>query len=410
MCRARNPRLRSTPPSRWHLRTHLAAFIMLTAALLPGLAHAEQGVEPELTLGVLTLGSATGDFATGANPGHGNIGVVDFSDTALLLRGRTQLYRGIRGGSVFGLQFPDADSKLGVVFFHQAYVFVQSRHLDIKVGRSRLLSSIIEFPTVRDNDLLPFTDALNPFSDGSTTEDHQYGNVLEISGNIASKYFLSVHAEHLFLTPGDQNSVDFSLNSIGTTLSYKNIPARINNGRVRRLGVGFNYYDAKGDKRPATWNVIAGGAINLLPDPIHLVDFRLQAIYNNGDARTAMTDANSTYRIRSLRVAGALRYLYAKAMIPTFQLALVGGYARYGDDGSADSLSGVINGFYSLGGDFDVGVQYQLRRDSAQVRGALDTPELAHAAQVVLRFGYELTVNALPNRDSVLNNEHGYIP
>lgn len=391
--------------------THRALESLAFAAvlLLPHMVLAQE-VQPELTLGMQSLGSAGAELSGGANSGEDAVGIVDFSDTALLLRGRIQLYPDIRGGSVFGLQFPDADSELGIVFFHQAYVFIESRYFDIKIGRSRVQSSVIEFPTVRDDDLLPFTDSLNPFSTGSTTEDHQYGNVLEVTGNIASRFFLSAHAEHMFLTPGDQGSVDFTLNSVGSILSYRNIPARIDNDLVRELGVGFNFYDAKGDGRSSTWNVIAGGALNLSADPIHLVDFRLQGIYNNGDQSVSLSNANSTFRVRSVRGTAALRYLYSKAMVPTFQVALVAGYARYIDDGNANSWSGVLNGLYSLGSNFDVGAQYQLRRASGQIRTALGTPEYGHSLQAVLRFAYEFTVNPLPTRDSILNNEHSYIP
>ncbi len=388
----------------------LMTLVALAAVVGTTRSASAQEVQPELTLGVLSLGSVGGEFSGGANGGDGAAGLVDFSDTSLLLRGRIQLYPDIRGGSVVGLQFPDADSALGTVFFHQAYVFIQGRHFDVKLGRSRLQSSIVEFPTVRDDDLLPYSDALNPFSTGSTTEDHQYGNVLEVTGNLASTFFLSVHAEHLFLTPGDQASSDFTLNSFGSTITYRNIPARIDNERIREAGVGVNYYDARGDGRAATWNVIAAGAVNVVPDPIHLIDARAQGIFNNGDASASLSDPNSTFRVRSVRGTAALRYLYSRAMIPTLQLAAVGGFARYIDDGNASSWSGAVNGFYSLGARFDLGLQYVLRRDSSQVRSALGTPEYGHSVQAVLRFGFEFAVNTLPNRDSILNNEHGYIP
>ncbi len=369
-----------------------------------------QEVEPELTLGMETLGSIAAEFSGGSNSGERATGIVDFSDTALLMRGRILLFSEIRGGSVVGFQFPDADSELGAVFFHSAYAFLQGKNFDLKIGRSRLQSQVVEFPTVRDDDMLSYTDALNPMSSGATTEDHQFGNVFEATGVLATKYYLSAHAEHLFLTPGDQQSQDFTINSIGTTLMYRNIPARINTGRIREVGAAFNYYNAVGDALAPIWNAIAGGAVNLVPDPIHLLDLRLQGIYNNGEANNSLSDAQSTFRAQSLRGALALRYLYSKSMMPTYQLAAIGGIARYFEDGGATSWSGVANGFYRIGADFDIGAQYQIRSDSARLRGALGTPEFGHSLQAVLRFGFEFTVNALPNRDSVLNAEHGYIP
>jgi len=379
------------------------------ATLVPRLVTAQE-LESELTLGVNSLGSAGTEISTGANSGDKATGVVDFSDTSLLLRGRIQLYSGIRGGSVVGLQFPDADSELGAVFFHQAHVFLEGQHFNLKIGRSRLQSSVVEFPTVRDDDMLSYTDAQSPVSSGTTTEDHQYGNVLELTGILATKYFLSAHAEHMFLTPGDKASEDFTLNSFGSTLSYRNIPARIDSGRVREVGTAFNYYNARGDGLPGIWNAMFGGSVNVVPDPIHLIDIRLQGIYNNGGDNDFLSDAKSTFRAQSIRGAMALRYLYSKGMLPTMQLAVTGGLARYFHDGGARSWSTAANGFYSLGANFDVGAQYQVRRDSARLRNALGTPEFEHKIQAVLRFGFEFAINPLPKRDSILNTEHQYIP
>ncbi|MBL4632525.1 MAG: hypothetical protein JKY56_01560 [Kofleriaceae bacterium] len=392
-----------------NIKLTLAAAVAIAAVGLAPRVSEAQEVQPELTLGMETLGSIGANYSTGENSGAGATGIVDFSDTALLVRSRIQLYPNIRGGSAIGLQFPDADSELGAVFFHQAYAFLEGQHFDLKIGRSRLQSSVIEFPSVRDDDLLSYTDALNPMASGSTTEDHQFGNVLEATGIIRTKYFLSVHAEHLFLTPGDQNSEDFTLNSVGTTIAYRNIPARIDTGRVREIGAAFNYYNAKGDGRAAVWNTILGGAVNLNPDPIHLIDIRLQGIYTNGDGDGTLTDPNSTFRAQSMHGAAALRYLYSKSTIPTFQLALVGGHARYFDS-KETSWSSIANGFYSLGADFSVGAQYQVESYSQGLRVALGTAEYDHRVQAVLRFGFEFTVNPLPKRNSILNTEHSYIP
>ena len=184
----------------------------------------------------------------------------------------------------------------------------------------------------------------------------------------------------------------------------------MDSGIIRELGGAFNYYNARGDGLAPIWNALAGAALNLYPDPIHLVDFRVQGIYNNGEANEFLSDANSTFRARSLRGAMSVRYLYSAGMVPTLQVSVVGGLSRYFHDGGATSWSGIANGFYNLGADFDVGMQYQLRSDSARLRGALGTPEFGHSLQAVLRFGFELSVNPLPKRDSILNTEHGYIP
>lgn len=93
-----------------------------------------------------------------------NSAVNDFSDTGLLLGLRQKLYNNYRSRFVIGIQFPDAESDLGQVFFHQVHFQMENKWSLFKLGRTRVRSSLIEFPTLRDDDALQFTDVLNPFS------------------------------------------------------------------------------------------------------------------------------------------------------------------------------------------------------------------------------------------------------
>ncbi len=370
-----------------------------------------QDIQPELSVGARAVTSAGVDIGTDPGAAEEVAGVLDFSDTALLVRGQVQLFNEWLGGSLIGIQFPDSDSNLGVLFVHQANVFLQAQWLDIRAGRTRIQSSILEIPTLRDDDFLPYSDTLNPFATGQTTEDHQYGNVVEATVNYESQYFLAAHAEHLFLTPGDGGSVDFSLNSYGATLAYRSIPARADQQVVRTIGAGINYYDVPDDTLAPVWNVMAGAALNVSTDPVHLLDARAQVIYAHGDGSTVLADANSTYRTRNVRGALTLRYQYTEAELPKLQVALMGGYARYFQGaGGEETASLALNGFYNLGYGFQIGAQYQVSLSTMQIRAALGTPEVVHRAELALVFSYELVVNRLPIRSSILNVEHGYIP
>ena len=96
-----------------------------------------QDIEPELSVGARAVASAGVDIGTDPGAPEEVAGVLDFSDTALLVRGQVQLFNEWLGGSLIGIQFPDSDSNLGVLFVHQANVFLQAQWLDIRAGRTR---------------------------------------------------------------------------------------------------------------------------------------------------------------------------------------------------------------------------------------------------------------------------------
>ena len=107
--------------------------------------------------------------------------INDFSDSGLMIGFRQKLYSNYRGQMVIGFQFPDADSDLGQIFFNQMFLKIENRSNILKMGRSRVRSALIDFPTLRDDDAILFTDVLNPFSTGENSEDNQYGNFSEVA-------------------------------------------------------------------------------------------------------------------------------------------------------------------------------------------------------------------------------------
>ncbi|HFB61684.1 MAG TPA: hypothetical protein ENJ69_01750, partial [Bacteroidetes bacterium] len=125
---------------------------IVLVVLAAGLLQSVSGqVSPEIQLGARGVMS----FNTDITGGQKATSVNDFSDTGLLLGFRQKLYNRFRGQLVIGLQFPDADSDLGQVFFHQTFLQVEDQKNVLKMGRSRVRSSLIEFPTLRDDDALP---------------------------------------------------------------------------------------------------------------------------------------------------------------------------------------------------------------------------------------------------------------
>ncbi|NOZ04184.1 MAG: hypothetical protein GXO92_06205 [FCB group bacterium] len=383
--------------------------------IVTGVAPVFSQVNPEIQLGVRGLTS----FNTDVGADKATSAVNDFSDTGLLLGFRQKLYSRFRGQFVIGFQFPDADSDLGQLFFHQTFLKVEDKANILKMGRSRVRSSLIEFPTLRDDDALSFTDVLNPFSSGENTEDNQFGNVLELTHIHNQRYWLRIHGEHFTRTPLVQASseTDFSLNALGLSIEYRVPRTQLwNRPIVQQIGFGYNNYLMKKSQFADEYgdvlrNFIFSAIVNLRRDPVHFWDLRSQVISNLGfDEISAIDDYYSLTRARSIGGLTSLRYIYRKLERPTVQLALSGGYKVFPDLTNKTTQTQVVgNVFYRLGENFDVGLQVQYLAYNGDLENLFGENEMR------FQFGLVYSIDQLWNdqfddRESLLNLEHGYIP
>lgn len=386
---------------------------VLVFGLLPaGLLFAQ--VTPEFQVG------ARGVMSVNTEKAHGQVSsaVNDFSDTGLLTGFRQKLYSRMRGQLVIGFQFPDADSDLGQLFFHQIFVRVEDKTNILKLGRSRVRSALIEFPTLRDDDALPFTDVLNPFSAGLNSEDNQYGNVAEFVHIFRQRLWIRLHGEHFTETPVPPQTAetDFSLNAVGLSAQYRVPETQLwNRPFLQQVGIGVNHFllgkaDTQNGKRILR-NAIFSLIVNLRRDPVYFWDFRTQIIFNQGlpGVKSVSTYADLT-RARSLAVFSSLRYLYRKLERPWLQLAFSAGYKTFPDlTEKSHQFQAVGNAFYRLGDNFDLAVQLQYRKVTGQLAD-LYSRDLFH-----FQIGFVYSINFAWNRqfddrESLLNLEHGYIP
>ena len=372
-------------------------------------------VSPEIQLGARGVMSFNADMAAH----KATSAVNDFSDTGILLGFRQKMYNKFRGQLVIGFQFPDADSDLGQLFFHQTFIRVEDKSNILKMGRSRVRSSLIEFPTLRDDDAMPLTDVLNPFSSGENTEDNQYGNVLEFAHIFGQRYWLRIHGEHFTETPTPPatSETDFSLNAIGWSFQYRVPGTQLwNRPFIQQVGIGFNNfltdrpgYEGKIDQ--ALKNITFSTVLNIRPDPVHFWDFRMQAIFNIGFKEIKeVEDFADLTRSRAIGSFTSLRYLYRKLERPALQLSMSVGYKTFPElQNSTNQFQWVGNVFYRLGANFDVGAQFQYIRYSGDLKNLYGENEMR------IQFGFVYSIDQSWNRqfddrESLLNLEHGYIP
>ncbi len=394
----------------FHINT--LTVISLFVFLFFGTTNAQ--VDPEIQLGARGVVSFNTDILNQQT----TTAVNDFSDTGLLLGFRQKLYNKFRGQLVIGFQFPDAESDLGQLFFHQTFIKIENQTNILKLGRSRVRSALIEFPTLRDDDALEFTDVLNPFSSGENTEDHQYGNVLEYAHIFKQRWWIRLHGEHFTQTPVPpaRSETDFSLNAIGASFQYR-VPEtqRWNQPFLQQIGIGLNNFIL--DQPGAAFvdrllkNITASLVLNLKPDPIHFVDFRAQGILNYGLSRIQrITDFATMTRARSIAVFSSVRYLWRQYERPTLQIAVSAGYKYFPNLTQPSNQYQVVgNVLYRLGDNFDAIVQIQYKQFSGDLLSVYDRNETR------IQFGFVYSIdqswnNQFDDRDSLLNLEHGYIP
>lgn len=394
---------------------HTLVYVLLVAGILGRVGPSSGEVSPEIQLasrGVMSFNVERMSDETDTE-------MNDFSDSGLLIGFRQKLYSDYRGGMVIGFQFPDADSDLGQIFFHQMFLKVENRSSIFKMGRSRVQSALIEFPTFRGDDALDVTDVLNPFSSGENSEDSQYGNVIEVAHAFDQRYWVRIHGEHFTETPVPPatSETDFGLNAMGMAFEY-HVPEmqRWNRQILNQIGIGMNHfrtgrpgYSSEMDR--ALTNVLFSTVLNVHPDPVHFWDVRYQTMYNLGfDEVEQVTDYADLTRAKSFSSFISLRYLYRRLEQPTAQGTLAFGYKTFPDlSNSTDQLQFVANGFYRLGEEFDVGVQYQYGKISGDLKSLYEENE--HRIQLTLIYSVDqLWNNQFDDRHSLLNLEHGYIP
>ncbi len=392
---------------------HLFKIILILFLTLTYNSFAQ--VRPEIELAARGVMSVNID----ANLNSTTSAINDFSDSGILLGFRQKLYSNFRGQFVIGMQFPDADSDLGQIFFHQTFLLLEDRTNIIKLGRSRVASSLIEFPTLRDDDAIHFTDVLNPYSSGVNSEDNQYGNVFEYSHVFGQRYWLRLHGEHYTKTPvaPETTENDFSLNAIGLSFMYRVPRTQLwNRPILQQIGIGMNNfltsragYTNKFDKMLK--NISASAIINVVRDPVYFIDLRSQFIYNVGfDEVKHVTDNMLMTRAASISNFTSLRFLYRKLERPTLQIALSFGYKSFPNlENITDQYQFVFNTFYSLGLNFDIGLQVQYLKYKGDLASLFGNSETRFQFALVYSIS-EVWNNQFDNRESLLNLEHGYIP
>jgi len=415
-------------PSPFVLRppSFVRAFLALSVGIMsvgPVFAQAQQVPIPEETstapqLDVAGVGVATLDALRPRNPlpggGTASGSQVNFADSALLIGAAQRLYRGAIGSVAFGGLATDENNTGNKTsfFIHQLFADYQSKTLEGYVGRTDTpAAQLVQFPTLRGDDLVTFTSLLDPFSNGDSQEEHRYSNVAAVVLNQSLKSFENVHVQHLIDSSGAGGPGDTGLNSFGVTFQWLNLPAMAPVQRVVSYGAGFEHRSVGGADGGASNAVYGGGEINLRRSLTNRIDLRAQDILTFGNDLTAFRNVSDTFRANGNSVAAAVRYLHSPFGVPGYQLSLTGGYRSYARVHDAGSYGVALTGVKRLGQGFDAVAQYLYERRNSALSAAYGGAPTEQSIQLGFIFNFDATFNQhIGPRRSLLNLQHQYIP
>jgi len=306
-----------------------------------------------------------------------------------------------------------AGADLGQVFFNQMNLFYDSKRFRARAGRTRLSNFILEFPTLREEDLLEFAYLTSGLSNAHNPYYSRYDNVLRgevhaldsrlvAAGQIANRTVTDMEGETLD---------DFGVNSGSASLVHR-LPEMIRHrGVLRRAGVTRVTQQVEAPGQEWMHGLAAGAAVNLTRIPTHNLELRAQGTDPESPLpdTAPLSEPSGRARAESCGVVGSLRFLSRPCQLRRFQAAVTGACKGY-PDRDASQLAVIPNVFVRLGQGVDLGLQYRFEQNDDALAAA-PGHEREHSVQATLSFGFQMMWNCyFGERDDILSMEHGYIP
>ena len=378
----------------------------LLASILTGLLvqnvsalEVDREVVPRMTIGGRVIGNLeTLDLDSEPEAGDG----INMSDSAILMRFDKRMYRTGVAGAVIGIK----ESEDAVVF-HQLHAFYWNRDYRFELGRTRLRNSLIEFPLIRDDDLLDYTHVGNASSNDEF--DQIYGKTA------AFDWYLDRKVQRLNIWTGTRRNgdpIDFpdasdGFDSFGAGYVYQQ-PEDLRYVKwIRRGGVLYDRQKVHTINGSQSLNaVVAGIEFNLNMNPVDNWSLGLQTVFNNGlDNAKDLSSVASRTKAKSTSLVASVRYTGRPKLLTRWQGAITAAVKDYADIDQGAQWSIAPNVVYRIGQGVDVFAQLKYTDYDKALGGGSDT-----AVQLGIAFSLETMFNdTIGERNSILNLEHGYI-
>lgn len=324
---------------------------------------------------------------------------LNLADSSLLARFDKRMYGdGVAGATVGFVENENA------VVFHQLNGFYWNRDYAVNIGRNRLRNTLLEFPLMRDDDLLDYTHV------GNASSEEEFDQIF--GKQISFDLFLDQKIQRVGLWAGTRrNSPDITyanapsgFDSLGASYIYEQPEDLRYVKRLRHAGLLVDVQKVE-TTTGEEWSLalVAGAEANLNIDPRYNWSLAGQAILNQGinDAPVVANLAAS----ESSSVVVSLRHTGRPKLLTRYQAGLTFAYKDYADITDGTQWSVVSNAFYRLGQGMDLLMQLSYTDYGDGLGGGDDA-----MAQIGMAFGFDAMFNdTIGERDSILNLEHGYI-
>ncbi|MGD8567583.1 MAG: hypothetical protein PVJ39_05825 [Gammaproteobacteria bacterium] len=386
------------------MKTNKYLLMVVSLAAVLGAAEiqaleVDREVVPRMTLGgrvIATLDAVNLDSDPEAED------EINLSDSSLLTRFDKRLFSNGVAGAVVGLSENEAS-----ITFNQLHAFYWNRNYRAEIGRNRLRNSIIEFPLIRDDDLLAYTHVGN----GSSNDefDQIYGK------HIAFDWVFDKKIQSLGLWAGTRRNGEETvfadapsgIDSYGLGYTYEQPEDLVYVEKLRHAGVWLDrqQVETAGDTEWMT-AVIAGVEFNLNDDPGKNWSLALQAIANNGiDNVGGLASVAERARAKSNAFVASLRYTGRPHLLTRYQGAVTVAWKDYADFDNATQWSVAPSAVYRIGQGIDLIGQVKFTDYGAGLVDGSDT-----SVYLGIAFSLETMFNDnIGERDSILNLEHSYI-
>lgn len=298
---------------------------------------------------------------------------VNVDDSALMLTLDKKLFDDGVGGARIGFKEANPDVK-----YHLLHTFYWNQSVELLLGRSTINNTLLEFPLMRDEDLLSFTHIGNAQSNEEF--DQQFAATL-FGAWYFDKKNQSIEAWASDLRNETSITRPKGFNYHGLGYHYKpNDDIRYTQW-IREAGVQVSNQRilANGDTKHLTaW--LAGLDVNFHLNPQFNWSGFIQGIYNHGlknitSAQLSDLDnhISNQARAKSTSFVAGLRYTHRPMLLTRWQAGLTVGYKKYSNVKKASVWSIVPNVAYQLGMGFSVNAQYKhIKHRTNLFNGATD--------------------------------------
>lgn len=380
------------------IQKHTSAAVMAATFMLAGTAQAlevDRAVLPRITLGGRVITTLDSDYDASGDPG------INMGDSSIAARFDKRMFENGVAGAVLGLK-EDA----GSVTFSQMHGFYWNRNFEARIGRTRLPNTLVEFPLIRDDDMLSMTHVGN----GSSNDEFD-----QIYGKIAAfDWFVDQKVQKLGIWAGTRRNGGVGtpadgIDSYGVSYRYEPPESYMYLNRLRHAGIMLDAQKDPGAGNPYFQAIIAGGEFNLNINPRRNWSVAIQGIANGGvsapgNLNDSLDAVANRARAKSTAVVAALRFTDRPHLLTRLQAGLTVGYKTY--DAGGNELSIAPSLFYRIGQGVDLLAQYR----NTRYDNGLNAIGSTNLFQVGFAFSLDAKYNdTIGERDSILNLEHGYI-